>query len=263
MHRKQNQVLEAATFLEASGWRACRTTRGLLMHSVYELLPRHFSSDETDCWNCGRQKRVFSHCKAEHSEDTWWKSIGWHLSPRSVFTRSAARPTGLAVCLVSEGANKRRGAITTLITRITLLSLTPWTAVTPRQPACLHSRWLKKKTTTTKNPQWPWSPERQPPLHGSVFIFIHHIQWAQPLLLCQPAVGQHLTINDHVDIKTDQDGFPPSGMHLGNVACFSTVVLSLMTCETWELVTKKQTKASGSKTKTAEQYRQAVGRQIM
>lgn len=59
--KNQNQnsnVLEAATFLEASGWRACRITRGLLMHSVYELLPRHFSSDETDCWNCGRQRRV-------------------------------------------------------------------------------------------------------------------------------------------------------------------------------------------------------------
>lgn len=46
---EDTDALEAATFLEASGWRACRITRGLLMHSVYELLPRHFSSDETDC----------------------------------------------------------------------------------------------------------------------------------------------------------------------------------------------------------------------
>lgn len=86
------------------------------------------------------------------------------------------------------------------------------------------------------------------PHMGSVFIFICHIQWAQPLLLCQPAVGQHLTINDYVDINTDKKDSWPSGTHLGNVAYFTTVVLSLMTCEAWKLIIKKQTRESGSKT---------------
>lgn len=45
------------TFLEASGWRACRMTRGLLTQSVQELLPRHFTSDDTVCWNCIMKQR--------------------------------------------------------------------------------------------------------------------------------------------------------------------------------------------------------------
>lgn len=152
--------------------------------------------------------------------------------------RSAARPTGLAVCLVSEGANKRRGVITTLITRITLLPLTHHEPQSHPDNLLLFTQGDSKKKTQKKTQ--PWSPERRPPPHGSVFIFIRHIQWAQPLLLCQPAVGQHLSTNDHVDINTDKNDFWPSGMHLGNVAYFTTLVLNLMTCETWELIIKNK-----------------------
>lgn len=95
-------------------------------------------------------------------------SAAWHLSRRWLFMSSEARPTGLAVCLASEGANKRRGAITTLITGITLFSLAPWTAVTPRHPARrLHSRWLDKTMVEScrvpATPTWHGVYFRLPP----------------------------------------------------------------------------------------------------
>lgn len=32
-------------------------TRGLSTQSVYVVLPRHFTSDDTDCWNCTDTER--------------------------------------------------------------------------------------------------------------------------------------------------------------------------------------------------------------
>lgn len=123
-----------------------------------------------------------------------------------------------------RGSKQRRGAITTLITRITLFSQ-PRAAVTPRQPDRPHSRWLKKnnhRVLSTGNPP-----------HGTQCLFLsatfnepHSFCCVNPLLANISPSTTTLT-----STNTDKNGFWPSGTHLGNVAYFTTIVLSLLTSE--------------------------------
>lgn len=156
--------------------------------------------------------------RTEKRCSTFVSPLGFHSQ------RGSSNRFGRLSC--ERGCKQRRGAITTLITRITLFSLTPRAAVTPRQPDRPHSRWLKKnnrRVLSTGNPP-----------HGTQCLFFtatfnepHSFCCVNPPLLANisPSTTTLTSTN------TDKNGFWPSGTHLGNVAYFTTIVLSLLTSE--------------------------------